>query len=110
MRLEDRLMVGVTFVGLAPLLVRAGEPRRAAAVIGKAEAIFEELSASLDQNERVVHEQTLRELETLLHPFELEEAREQGRSMSMQAAVEHALKSSPESVAGRTDARGHAPS
>jgi predicted ATPase len=92
MRLEHPLMVGYILVGLAALLLRRGEPRPAAVVVGKTEAIFEELSASLGRVDRVVHEQTLRELETLLHPSELEEARERGRSMSLEVAVGHALK------------------
>ena len=85
--LGDREYVAIAFEGLAALAVAEGRERRAALLLGAADALLEACGASLESVERTLHERTEAQARSALAE-EFDVVRVEGRATSANAVVE----------------------
>jgi hypothetical protein len=91
-RIEDRFMPPFLFSGLAAIALAHGDDRRAATLIGAAEAGVAASNMAWPPDERPHYERTVAMLLERLDPRELAHAREHGASMSAREAIDFALE------------------
>jgi predicted ATPase/DNA-binding SARP family transcriptional activator len=89
LRWPECLLVGLE--GLAALDAEQGNHRRAARLMGAADALLETAGYVLESGERELHERTLAAVRKRLSPDDFENAWHEGRTLSPEAAADEAL-------------------
>ena len=94
-QLRDRATVAYCLGGLAVVSNARGDAKRCARLIGTAEGLHEAVGVPLYvyyEPRRSLYERTVAALRFQLGEAHFEEARERGREMDFEQAVEYALK------------------
>ena len=90
--LDDKSHMAFCLAALAGVIQSAGQATRAARLFGAAEMLLQSLDAVLDPTGRLVHDSDLAATRLQLGEAAFEEARAEGRAMTIEQAVAHALK------------------
>jgi len=85
--------IGSSFEAFAALAVDQGRCEEAAQLMGAAEVLLESAGASLEPGERALHEQTITTIRSGIGQGRLADLWTQGRTMSIDDAVQCALSS-----------------
>jgi predicted ATPase len=100
---RDEIGLSYCFVGLAAVCCDSGEHERAASLLGVVDALIARTKHQLDPVDRNDAERTAALIRTHLDPVAFTAARDRGRAMSLDEAVEYALGVVPEKLAPSTD-------
>ncbi|MDQ4000015.1 MAG: AAA family ATPase [Actinomycetota bacterium] len=90
--LDDKSHMAFCLAALAGVIQSAGQATRAARLFGAAEMLLQSLDAVLDPTGRLVYDSDLAATRLQLGEAAFEEARAEGRAMTTEQAVAHALK------------------
>jgi predicted ATPase/DNA-binding XRE family transcriptional regulator len=90
--LDDKSHMAFCLAALAGVIQSAGQATRAARLFGAAEMLLQSLDAVLDPTGRLVYDSDLAATRLQLGEAAFEEARAEGRAMTIEQAVAHALK------------------
>ncbi len=97
--LENPLETAVTLARFAATLAGAGQPRTAAHLLCRSEALHEEIGFAVEPWIARINEKTLATIRTQLDEAAVAEACEQGRALAVHEAIALALESSARQVA-----------
>jgi predicted ATPase len=96
---NDLVFIYEYVLDLAATLARQGVPRRSARLLGAAETLRKRLAVEPEgivmMPKALTANETLAELRTAMNPSDLEHALEQGRELSVEAAIQEALTEPP---------------
>jgi len=98
-RLGDNEGIGRCLSVLAAVAQERGDAAKATQLLARSEALFEEIDGELDGVERAVHDLTLTKVRSELAAGPFENLWSQGRSLSLEEAVNYALSDELERVA-----------
>ena len=90
--LDDKSHMAFCLAALAGVIQSAGQAARAARLFGAAEMLLQSLDAVLDPTGRLVYDSDLAATRLELGEAAFEEARAEGRAMTIEQAAAHALK------------------
>jgi tetratricopeptide (TPR) repeat protein len=90
--LDDKSHMAFCLAALAGVIQSAGQATRAARLFGAAEMLLQSLDAVLDPTGRLVFDSDLAATRLRLGEAAFEEARAEGRAMTIEQAVAHALE------------------
>ena len=110
LRLGDKLGVSQRFEGLACVAGTRGQAERAAKLLGAAQALHEAMGFPLWHEQHTLIEPYLAAARSQLDESAWTEAREGGRAMSMEAAIEYALSAEEPSTTTPSSAAPEQPS
>jgi predicted ATPase/DNA-binding CsgD family transcriptional regulator len=94
--LRDKKNIPVNLLGLGGVAVGAGQAQRGGRLIGAAQAMLESIGAALDSADRLPYEHALASARAQLGEEEYEMALREGRALSTDEAIEHALQYAPD--------------
>ena len=89
-QLKLRYHAAISLAMLAGPTVEQGEARRAARLLGAAEAVFERMSVSLQPADQVEIDRSIAQVRSELDPEELEQYWAEGRALSFEEAIAYA--------------------
>jgi tetratricopeptide (TPR) repeat protein len=89
-QLKLRYHAAIALAILAGPTVEQGEARRAARLLGAAEAVFERMSVSLQPADQVEIDRSITQVRSELDPEELEQYWAEGRALSFEEAIAYA--------------------
>ena len=92
--LGDRKGIAECLVGLGGVAVGVGQVGRGAMLLGAVEGMLQGMSAVLDREDLLPYERSVQQARALLREEEFEQAWQDGRAMSVEAAIEYALQPS----------------
>jgi hypothetical protein len=91
-------VIGYCFEGLAAVLAFTKRPEEAAKLLGAAEALRESLGVGLAPAEQATHDETVAAVRDALDEAHFGAAWRQGRKLTLDDAVAHALEDEPAHV------------
>jgi predicted ATPase/DNA-binding XRE family transcriptional regulator len=90
--LGDKKGIAACLAGLGGVAVKTGQEARGAMLLGAAESLLKSMGVLLDRDDRLAYEQSIERALSQLGEAEFEQARQDGRAMSMGQAIECATE------------------
>jgi hypothetical protein len=88
----DKWGIAISLAGLGEVATATGQPHKGAGLLGASQIVYEAIGAVMDPEDRMPYERAIASARSQLGEEAFEQARREGRDMSMEQAIEHALR------------------
>ncbi len=90
--LGDNWGMAVSLAGLGAVAVESGQPHRGACQLGASDALQEAIGVAMPLDDLIPYDRAVASARTQLGEDAFEKARQEGRAMSMEEAIDYALE------------------
>jgi non-specific serine/threonine protein kinase len=89
---QNQRGIALSLAGLGEVAVESKQPERGAMLLGASEALFEATGGVMESDDRIPYDRAVASARSKLGDKAFDQARQQGRAMSVESAIEYAME------------------